>query len=362
MKKDNLFGLIMAGGVGSRFWPMSRQSYPKQFIDVLNCGKTLIQMTYERLSSFLNPENIFIVTNIEYVPLVKEQIPDFPIQNILSEPVGRNTAPCIAYGCFKIQKINPNAAVLICPSDHLIIDENLFQKIVLDSFNVVLQYPMVMTLGIRPTRPDTGYGYIQFEEEKTEKPYFRVKSFTEKPSLEIAEYFLSSGEYLWNSGIFIASVQHLIKEYKCYLPDIHEIFSNIEKDLFTENETDQVNDAYLKCPNISIDYGIMEKTEQVFVYPASFGWSDLGTWASLYEHIPLDENQNAIQGKTIVFNSHQNMISNKNSDKMIIIEGLDNYIVVDTPDVLMICRKNQEQFIKDIVNQLKKDRIYDRYL
>ncbi len=360
--KDNLYGLIMAGGVGSRFWPMSRQSYPKQFIDVLNCGKTLIQMTYERLSHFLNPENILIVTNAEYVHLVKEQIPNFPIQNILSEPVGRNTAPCIAYGCFKIQKMNPNAAVLICPSDHLIIDEALFQNIVLDSFDAVLQKPIIMTLGIRPTRPDTGYGYIQFEEDNIKTPFYKVKSFTEKPSLEIAEYFLSSGEYLWNSGIFISSVHHLIQEFQCYLPDIHEIFVNINNDLLTENETEQVNDAYLKCQNISIDYGIMEKTEQVFVYPASFGWSDLGTWASLYEHIPLDENQNAKQGKVIVFNSHQNMISSKSQDKIVVIEGLDNYIVVDTADVLMICRKNQEQFIKEVVNQLKKERTYDRYL
>lgn len=360
--KNNLYGLIMAGGVGSRFWPMSRQSYPKQFIDVLDCGKTLIQMTYERLSRFLDTKNILIVTNAEYVGLVKEQIPHFPAQNILSEPVGRNTAPCIAYGCFRIQKMNPNAAVLICPSDHLIIDENLFQKIVLDAFGAVLQRPMIMTLGIRPTRPDTGYGYIQFEEEDVQTPFHKVKSFTEKPSLEIAEYFLNSGEYLWNSGIFISSVNHLIKEFQCYLPDIHDIFFNIKNYLLTDEETEEVNDAYLKCQNISIDYGIMERTEQVFVYPASFGWSDLGTWASLYEHIPLDEHQNAKQGDVIVFNSHQNMISNKTKDKIVVIEGLDNYIVVDTHDVLMICRKNQEQFIKEVVNYLKKERIYDRYL
>lgn len=360
--KDNLYGLIMAGGVGSRFWPMSRQSYPKQFIDVLNCGKTLIQMTYERLSHFLNPDNILIVTNAEYVHLVKEQIPNFPENNILSEPVGRNTAPCIAYGCFKIHKINPHAAVLISPSDHLIVNENLFEEIVLNAFEAVLQKPMIMTLGIRPTRPDTGYGYIQFEEDDFKTPFYKVKSFTEKPSLEIAEYFLSSGEYLWNSGIFISSVQHLIYEFKCYLPDIHDIFSNIKKDLLTEKENELVNDAYLKCQNISIDYGIMEKTENVFVYPSSFGWSDLGTWASLYEHIPSDENQNAIQGKAIVYNSHQNMICSKTHDKILVIEGLNDYIVVDTQDVLMICRKNQEQFIKEIVNQLKKERTYDRYL
>ncbi|GIV42959.1 MAG: mannose-1-phosphate guanylyltransferase [Bacteroidia bacterium] len=360
--KDNLYGLIMAGGVGSRFWPMSRQSYPKQFIDVLNCGKTLIQMTYERLARFLNPDNILIVTNAEYVHLVQDQIPHFPVQNILSEPVGRNTAPCIAYGCFKIQKMNPNAAVLICPSDHLIIDENLFQKIVLEAFEAVLQKNIIMTLGILPTRPDTGYGYIQFEEEDIQTPFYKVKSFTEKPSLEIAQYFLSSGEYLWNSGIFISSVNHLIKEFQRYLPDIHEIFSNIKNYLMTNEEIERVNDAYLKCPNISIDYGIMEKAEQVFVYPASFGWSDLGTWASLYEHIPLDEHQNAKQGNVILFNSHQNMISNKMKDKIIVIEGLDNYIVVDTQDVLMICRKNQEQFIKEVVNQLRKERTYDHYL
>jgi len=360
--KENFYGIIMAGGVGSRFWPMSRQFFPKQFLDVLNCGKTLIQITYERLSRFLNPHQIFIVTNAEYVHLVKEQLPFFPDANILSEPFGRNTAPCIAYGCFKIQKLNPNAAVLVCPADHLITDEVLFQNIVLEAFSVVLQKPIIMTIGIQPTRPDTGYGYIQFEEDNAQTPYYKVKSFTEKPSYEIAEIFLSSGEYLWNSGIFIASVQHFIQEFQTYLPDIHEIFFNIQKYLFTDQETEYINDAYQKCPNISIDYGIMEKTEHVYVFPASFGWSDLGTWASLYEHIPHDEHLNALQGNVISYNSHHNMICSKEENKILVVEGLENYIVVDTSDVLLICRKNQEQFIKEIVNQLKKDKNYEKFI
>ncbi len=360
--KDNFYGLIMAGGVGSRFWPMSRQNYPKQFIDVLNCGKTLIQMTYQRLSRFLNPQNILIVTNSEYITLIKEQLPHFPEENILSEPVGRNTAPCIAYGCFKIQKINPNATVLVCPSDHLILDEIRFQNIIFHSFQIVSQNSIIMTLGIVPTRPDTGYGYIQFEEDNIQTPYHKVKSFTEKPSLEIAEYFLNSGEYLWNSGIFIASVNHFIQEFKTYLPDIYEIFSQIQQDMLTPHEISQVNEAYLKCPNISIDYGIMEKTENVYVYPSDFGWSDLGTWASLYEHIPLDKNHNALQGNILLFNSHHNLINNKTPNKIVVIEGLDNYIVVDTTDVLLICKKNHEQFIKEVVNQLKKERNYESYL
>ena len=360
--KDNIYGLIMAGGVGSRFWPMSRQSYPKQFIDVLNCGKTLIQMTYERLSHFLNPKNVFVVTNSEYQDLVQHQLPHFFKENILLEPFGRNTAPCIAYGCFKIHSLNPDASVLICPSDHLITDETLFQKIVLDSFEAVEKNPIIMTLGIRPTRPDTGYGYIQFEEDDIQTPYYKVKSFTEKPSYEIAECFLSSGEYLWNSGIFISSVKHLISEFQYHLPDMYEIFFGIKNHYNTQQESNCINDVYSKCQNISIDYGIMEKSEHVYVYPSSFGWSDLGTWASLYEHIPKDDNLNAIQGNVVIYNSQNNMISGKTPKKIIVMEGLDNYIVVDTPDVLMICRKNHEQFIKDIVNQLKKERIYDEYL
>lgn len=356
------YGLIMAGGVGSRFWPMSRQSLPKQFLDVLSTGQTLLQMTYKRLCQFLLPENIFVVTNVEYKDLLHSQLPELKDYQVLFEPVGRNTAPCIAYGVFKIHQRCPDASVLVCPSDHLITDEPTFQRLVLEALNAASLQPYLFTLGIRPTRPDTGYGYIQFEEDELATSYYKVKSFTEKPNREIAEIFVASGEYLWNSGIFIASSNHFIKEFKKYLPDVYDLFHDIRAVYYSQEEGAAIADAYKKSPNISIDYGMMEKADSVYVLPAAFGWSDLGTWASLYEHIPHDKNHNAIKGKTILYNAQSNLIHSQHVEKIIVLKDIQEMIIVDTKDVLLVCPKSQEQFVKDIVQTLKKDKNYERYI
>ena len=352
---ENCYAVIMAGGIGSRFWPMSRKNHPKQFIDVLGTGKTLIQQTFDRLKKMCPSENIYVVTNAIYEDLVLNQL-QIDRNQVLCEPSMKNTAPCIAYAAFKIHQKDPNAKMIVAPSDHLILDEEEFLKKVNISLEAVKRHDILITLGIQPSRPDTGYGYIQFSNNKLENnsEVNKVFRFTEKPNLELAEQFLSSGDFLWNSGIFIWSTKSILKRLKTDLSDLYDSFIESENLLNTEREKEFINSIYPSIESISIDFGIMEKAENVYVIPSDFGWSDLGTFGSLYKHIPKDNSENALVSKNVLlYNSSKNMI-HSNSDKLIVIDGLENYIVVDQKNVLLICKKENEQMIKQYTKDVKE--------
>lgn len=353
MDHNNTYIIIMAGGIGSRFWPMSRTTFPKQFHDILNRGKSLIQETMDRFTTFVPEENIYVVTNARYADLVKEQLPALKDDQILLEPVGRNTAPCIAYACYKISNINPNAVFVVAPADHLIDQEDVFQEKIMLGLQACTKEQIIMTLGITPTRPDTGYGYIQYLDDTENKGYFRVKTFTEKPNLEVAQSFLESGDYVWNGGIFLFSVSTILKAFDAHLPDMAELFLGISEAYYSEEEMNEISRVYGICKNISIDYGIMEKADNVHVIPADFGWSDLGTWGSVHSNSEKDYHENAANGNVITYESYNNVIQSAKSDKLIVIKGLEGFIVVDTEDALLICKKEEEQFIKEIVGDLK---------
>ncbi len=347
---------IMAGGIGSRFWPMSRTNFPKQFLDILGTGKTLIQSTYERFANFIPNENIFVVTSNEYINIVKKQCPDIPLQNILGEPSRKNTAPCIAYISFKLMQIDPLASLIVAPADHLILDTIAYKKVSMEALAFVNKHNAFITLGIKPTYPNTGYGYIQYEQHAVTDNVFKVKTFTEKPNLELAKAFLASGEFLWNAGIFIWQVKNIITAFEKYLPEMYDVFSAEREKFNTPAETKAINSIYPQCTNISIDFGIMEKADNVYVIPSSFGWSDLGTWNSAYENLDKDYLGNAVAGENvIVFDSHRNMVHN-NNDKLFVLQGLEDFIVVDTDDVLLICKKDKEQDIKEYVAEVKRNK------
>lgn len=345
---------IMAGGIGSRFWPMSRTNYPKQFLDILNTGRTLIQATYDRFASFMPPENIFVVTSNEYINIVKKQLPQLPLQNILGEPSRKNTAPCIAYISFKLQELDPNAKLIIAPADHLILDNIAFKKVCLEALAFVTKHNALLTLGINPTYPNTGYGYIQYEQHPVTDNVYKVKTFTEKPNLELAKTFLASGEFLWNAGIFVWQVKNLLVAFEKHLPEMFDVFT-AEKDQFnTTGEESALQRIYPLCTNISIDFGIMEKAENVYVIPSSFGWSDLGTWNSAYDNLEKDAYSNAIAGDNVmIINSYRNVVHTPDS-KLVVLQGLEDFIVVDTDDVLLICKKEKEQEIKEYVGEVKR--------
>lgn len=351
----NNYALIMAGGIGSRFWPISRTEHPKQFIDILGTGKTLIQQTYDRFLKIVPKENIFILTNEVYISLVKEQLPDLSDQQILGEPIMRNTAPCIAYGCHKIQQLNPEAAIVVSPSDHLILDTEAFVNSINKSLEVVVSHDCLITLGIKPSRPDTGYGYIQYNNNKIEDDFFKVKTFTEKPNAELAATFIQSGDFLWNAGIFVWSVGNIVRAFKKYLPEMNDIFSEGQAAYNTEKEREFVQSAFLQCTNISIDYGIMEKADNVYVLPSEFGWSDLGTWASVYELSDKDYVGNAVipSEKVIMYDSSNCMVKMP-SGKLVVLHGLHDFIVVEDNNTLMICPRDQEQYVKQIVTDVKQ--------
>jgi mannose-1-phosphate guanylyltransferase len=359
MTKNN-YCVIMAGGVGSRFWPMSTSNYPKQFIDVLGLGKTLLQMTYSRFVKLCPPENIYIVTNESYFELVKEQLPNIHPNQIIAEPARRNTAPCIAYSCFKIYKENPNARICVAPSDHLIIKEDVFIKAVKSCYSKADTSNCLVTIGIKPTRPDTGYGYIQFKESDVKEKdgrIKRVKTFTEKPDLDMAKFFIESGDFLWNAGIFIWSAKTIISALEKYMPEEYNLFKEGIPVFNTPQEAEFIKRVYPMCRNISIDYGVMEKAENVYVRASIIGWSDLGTWGSLYQKItPKDQNQNAFVGKNIMAYNTQNCIAHVPKEKLVVLEGLDNLIIVDANNTLLICRKDNEQFIRQIVNDVKLEK------
>jgi mannose-1-phosphate guanylyltransferase len=351
----NYYAIIMAGGIGSRFWPISRTSYPKQFIDILGTGKTLIQNTYDRFLKICPAENIFVVTNENYTQLVKEQLPGMADNQILTEPVMRNTAPCVAYGCYKIETLNPDAAIVVAPSDHLILDEPAFVATIERSLAMAEQNSCLITLGIKPSRPDTGYGYIQYTDTVIGDDFHKVKTFTEKPNTELARTFLQSGDFLWNAGIFVWSAKAIVKAFGNYLPDMHEIFAEARAVYNTGDEKPHVHKAYQQCTNISIDYGIMEKADNVYVLPSEFGWSDLGTWASIYDLTEKDYVGNAVipSEKVIMYDSSNCMV-NVPGEKLVILQGLHDYIVVESNNTLLICPRDQEQNVKQVVADVKQ--------
>ncbi len=348
----------MAGGIGSRFWPMSRNAQPKQFLDILGTGKTLIQQTYQRFLKVCPKENIIVVTNADYTEMVLKQLPDLKREQVLSEPMRRNTAPCVAYASYKILGQNPKANIVVAPSDHVILNEAAFIEAIKSGLDFTFNKDCLLTLGIKPSRPDTGYGYIQFIDDKTEKhnKISKVKTFTEKPNLEMAKFFLQTGEFLWNAGIFIWNINSIIKAIKEYLPEMDAIFSEAKSIYNTVSEEEFIKKAYEQCTNISIDIGVMEKARNVYVMSAEFGWSDLGTYGSLYEHIKQDDHKNAVVGKNVMLYDTHNCIVNVPKDKLVVLQGLDDYIVVESENILLVCRKTDEQMIRQFVNDVRMNK------
>lgn len=358
----NTYAVIMAGGIGSRFWPMSKESRPKQFLDILGTGRSLIQMTFDRLSRLVPAENILVVTQERYRGLVAEHLPQLPSENTLCEPFMRNTAPCIAYAnhwiANKAGDAASEAAVIVAPSDHLILKEDEFLEIANVALAHTRETTHLVTLGIHPSRPDTGYGYIQFEDlpNAGDERIRMVKTFTEKPQLELAEQFLASGDFYWNSGIFIWSLQNITEAFEAHLPEMQALFEEHKSDFATDRESATIRGIYGECENISIDYGVMEKAPNVAVVLSDFGWSDLGTWGSLHEKLPLDGSGNGTAGVDLeATEASGNVIVSDagKSKKLIALRGLDNFIVVDTADALLICPKADEQWIKQLVTQMK---------
>jgi len=359
----NYYCVIMAGGIGARFWPMSRSSHPKQFIDILGTGKTLIQQTFERLTRLCPPENILIVTNGIYKELVLSQLPEISEDQVLCEPMRRNTAPCIAYANYKILKQNPEASIVVAPSDHIILKEEDFIETLNGALKAASENDWLLTLGIKPSRPDTGYGYIQYKGEEVydDDQIRKVKTFTEKPNQELAETFLESGDFLWNSGIFVWSLKSIMKSFKENLPEVDELFSKGIDVYNTNAEEDFINNTYPVCKNISIDYGVMEKAQNVYVRISEFGWSDLGTWGSLHDIREKDNKQNAISGKNVMVYNTEDCIINMPPNKLVVINGLNDFIVVEEEGTLLICKKTDEQQIRQIVNDVKIEK-GDKYV
>ena len=352
MENSKNYCVIMAGGIGSRFWPLSTAEKPKQFLDILGIGRTLLQLTYDRFSRIVPPANFLVVTSENYKDLVLNQLPKLNESQVLSEPLRRNTAPCIAYATYKILSICPDANVIVAPSDHIILKEDYFLEEVNIGLRYVSQGDVLLTFGLQPNRPETGYGYIQVA-EKTDfeqiNNLFRVKTFTEKPDLKMAELFLETGEFYWNSGIFIWSAKSILNAFAKHLPEVNALFDYGKKHLNTPDEVHYINKVYSECPNISIDYGVMEKAKNVYVLCADFGWSDLGTWGSLYENHKKDNSSNAVSGDRTFLYDTRGCIVNMPDDKIVVIQGLKDFIVVESEKTLLICKKADEQQIRQFV-------------
>ncbi|WP_455671762.1 mannose-1-phosphate guanylyltransferase [Phocaeicola sp.] len=342
--------VIMAGGVGSRFWPMSTPDYPKQFIDVLGCGRTLIQLTADRFKGICLPENIWVVTSDKYAATVKEQLPDIADDHILREPCRRNTAPCIAYVSWKIKARDPKANMVVTPSDHIVMDVQEFQRVINSSMKFTTDSDAILTLGMKPTRPETGYGYIEADlrfPSTANKEIFRVDSFKEKPNQETAQRYIQKNNFFWNAGIFIWNVNTVVNALRVYQPALSKIFERMLPYYYTEKEQELINENFPLCENISVDYAIMEKADEIFVLPASFGWSDLGTWGSLHGNLPKDAHNNAHIGQDIKLYETRNCIIHTTQEKKVVVQGLDGYIVAEKDDTLLICRLSEEQRIKE---------------
>ena len=358
MTNSNYYCVIMAGGVGARFWPMSNRTTPKQFLDILNEGKTLIQKTFDRFKKICPVENIYIVTSTKYKEITLQQLPEISEDQVIMEPYRRNTAPCIAYANQKIKQKNPNAVVVVAPSDHVILKEDVFIHIIREGMKAVAENDWLLTIGIRPSSPNTGYGYIQYNEDKCYEKndtIYEVKTFTEKPELEMAKSFIESGDFLWNAGIFMWSLPAIEQAFHQYLPDVQSLFLQGEGIYNTPEEAEFIETIYQTCRNISIDYGVMEKAQNVRVYAADFGWSDLGTWGSLYNMCKRDERMNVIAGNHVKTYDCNKCIVNVPKDKVVVIQGLDDYIVVENNDVLLICKKSDEQQIRQYVADVQVD-------
>ena len=349
--------IIMAGGVGSRFWPMSTPEKPKQFIDVLGTGKSLIQLTVERFNTVIPIENVWIVTSEKYKSIVREQLPEIPENQILLEPCMRNTAPCIEYVSRKIYAKYPEANLVFSPADHIVLDVDTFRNVIKNSLEFTETRNVILTLGMMPTRPETGYGYIKrLQDDKSTSQQvegnkfnviYKVEAFKEKPNLETAKSYLNEGGYYWNAGIFIWNAKMVVNTISDLVPELASVFDKIEPYFYTEKEQEIVNQYFPTCPNISIDYAVMEKSKEVFVYPANFGWSDLGTWGSLYTHLQQDENNNASVGENINLIDCKNCVIHTPKERKVVIQGLDNYIIAENDNTLLICKKDDEQKIKD---------------
>jgi mannose-1-phosphate guanylyltransferase len=351
---QNNYVAIMAGGIGSRFWPMSRASYPKQFLDILHTGRTLLQSTCERFQKFVPVENIFIVTSREYVSIVKEQLPQLPQKNIIGEPERKNTAPCIALISLKLRKMNPAANLIVAPSDHMIEDEEAFRQNCLQALDYTAQHHAFVTLGIQPTHANTGYGYIQYKKQTTEQPIHNVKRFIEKPNKETAIEFVNDGSYLWNSGIFVWKAADILEAIRLYMPDMFHIFYGGYADLNTPDEAAIISCIYRCCPSVSIDYAVLEKAKNVFVIPASFGWSDLGTWNSAWEKFEKDDAQNVVAGNNTLLVDANGCIVQSTDKKLLLVGGVNDLIIVNTPDALLVCRKENEQELKKYLEKVKE--------
>lgn len=340
--------VIMAGGVGSRFWPMSTPESPKQFIDVMGCGKSLIQLTSERFQGICPLQNMWVVTSEKYVEIVREQLPEIPESNILAEPCARNTAPCIAYACWKIKKKYPNANIVVTPSDALVINTDEFRRVIRKALDFTDESSAIVTLGIQPSRPETGYGYIAAGNGlSTDKEIFHVDSFKEKPDRLTAEKYISEGNFFWNAGIFVWNVRTITSVMRIYSPTIAQIFDRVYPDLYTDQEKSTIEKLFPTCESISIDYAVMEKAQDIYVLPSSFGWSDLGTWGALRGLLPQDENGNAAIGQNIKLYDSKNCVVHTSEEKKVVIQGLDGYIIAEKDQTLLICRLNEEQRIKD---------------
>lgn len=342
--------VIMAGGIGSRFWPMSTVDCPKQFIDVLGCGKSLLQLTVDRFAGICPPENIWVLTSEKYASMVKEQLPMISDDNILKEPCRRNTAPCIAYAAWKIKKRFPNANMVVTPSDHFVADVQEFQRIIKSSLNFVADSDAILTLGIKPTRPDTGYGYIEAvlgSSSLSNKEVFRVDSFKEKPSLDIAQAYIAKNNFYWNSGIFIWNVSTIVNAFRIYQSPIASVFESLVPYYFTAEEQQRVNERFSECRSISVDYAIMERADEIFVFPSNFGWSDLGTWVSLYSNVAKDINGNAALSSDVKFADSHNCIVNTRGMKEVVVVGVNDCIIAERDGNLLICRMSDENRIKE---------------
>lgn len=338
----------MAGGIGSRFWPMSTEDCPKQFIDVLGCGKTLLQLAVERFAGICPPERIWVVTSERYAALVHEQLPDVPENHILREPVRRNTAPCIAYVSWRIKAEDPQANIVVSPSDHIVMDVREFQRVIKSALSFTAESDSIVTLGMKPTRPETGYGYIQADLSMgcpRNREIYRVDTFHEKPDLETARKYISRNNYFWNSGLFLFRVTTIVNALRIYQPELSRIFEDLLPIYGTPQEQEAINEHFPECPSISIDYAVMEKADEIFVFPASFGWSDLGTWGSLRDQSVADANNNVCIGQNIQLYETSNCIVHTMGERKVVVQGLDGYIVAEQDGQLLICRLSEEQRI-----------------
>jgi len=350
----NIYVVIMAGGSGTRFWPYSRDAKPKQFLDVLGTGKSLLQMTFDRFNKVTSAENIWIVSNEKYGDLIHEQLPQLEDHQVLLETEKRNTAPCIAYAAYKIMKRDPNAVLIVSPSDHAIFNENEFLKILDTSVQSAAQNEQLITIGIRPNRPETGYGYIQYISQPG-SPVKKVKTFTEKPETDLAVKFLESGDFLWNSGIFVWSIDSIIKSFEKHEEEMANLFAAGLNEYYTENEQAFIKKTYSQCKNISIDYAILEKADNVFVVPGEFGWSDLGSWNALHEIKEKDQHDNVVEGSVMIYDAKNNYIKGQ-KDKVTVVQGCDDLLIADFDDVLLVCKKEDSSVFREFITDVKAEK------